>query len=89
MLASGAVFGQTLPARQEFEVASIKPSAPPGAEQVSVGVQTYVLFRTPPSISSTTRRSAGLYLVDEASPTGLSQALPASTATMATGTCGS
>jgi uncharacterized protein (TIGR03435 family) len=39
ILASGAVFGQTLPARPEFEVASIKPSARPGAEQVHVGVQ--------------------------------------------------
>jgi uncharacterized protein (TIGR03435 family) len=39
ILACGAVFGQTAPARPEFEVASIKPSARPGAEQVHVGVQ--------------------------------------------------
>jgi uncharacterized protein (TIGR03435 family) len=39
IFASSAVFGQTLPARPEFEVASIKPSAPPGAGQVNVGVQ--------------------------------------------------
>src|SRR5471032_3200984 len=39
ILACGAVFGHTAPARPEFEVASIKPSARPGAEQVHVGVQ--------------------------------------------------
>src|SRR5476649_2411709 len=39
ILACGAVFGQTAPARPELEVASIKPSARPGAEQVHVGVQ--------------------------------------------------
>jgi uncharacterized protein (TIGR03435 family) len=38
VLASGAVFGQTSPARPEFEVASIKPSAAP-VGQVNVGVQ--------------------------------------------------
>jgi uncharacterized protein (TIGR03435 family) len=38
ILASGAVFAQTLPGRPEFEVASIKPSAPPTGP-VNVGVQ--------------------------------------------------
>ncbi|HYW45218.1 MAG TPA: TIGR03435 family protein [Bryobacteraceae bacterium] len=38
LLASVAAFGQTAPARPEFEVASIKPSAPPSADRVNVGV---------------------------------------------------
>lgn len=37
LLAAIAAFGQT-PARLEFEVASIRPSAPPGADRANVGV---------------------------------------------------
>lgn len=38
VLASVAAFGQTVPARPEFEVASIRPSAPPTAERINLGV---------------------------------------------------
>jgi len=38
VLASLTSFGQTAPARPEFEVASIRPSAPPAAGQAKVGV---------------------------------------------------
>src|SRR5258708_26659317 len=37
-LVSLAAFGQPAPARPEFEVASIRPSAPPAAGQAKVGV---------------------------------------------------
>jgi uncharacterized protein (TIGR03435 family) len=39
VLASVGAFSQTSPARLEFEVASVKASAPSGTEQVRVGVQ--------------------------------------------------
>ena len=38
VLASVAAFGQTLPARPEFEVASIRPSAPIAGRQINAGV---------------------------------------------------
>jgi uncharacterized protein (TIGR03435 family) len=37
-LSSAAVFGQTPPAHQEFEVASVRPSAPAGQEKVALGL---------------------------------------------------
>jgi len=53
VLASVAAFGQTSPARPEFEVASIRPSAPPAVRQISAGVHidgarvscTYLAFK--------------------------------------------
>src|SRR5580693_4096996 len=36
-LLSTAVFGQTPPAHQEFEVASVRPAAPAGQEKVALG----------------------------------------------------
>src|SRR5260370_26295079 len=38
VIAFVAAFSQTAPARPEFEVASIRPSAPPAAGQARVGV---------------------------------------------------